>query len=241
LIREIPGENYLRSIVNVQTATNRDIPLLKGTIRAIIGTEIETIDKLPAAGRAFGQELVEREERLSQMEAHLGVIHQSTDRSTKAEKVATVLSFAANKADDSGKVAVTPAEVRGCTGVSRRYAYDLVDVIAAAVDGSRVRESQGVTTGTGTEHKQKALLVDCDRVYVVEEVVNSFTTGDKDRNDRLPHSSRRRVGLGRFTGIGFVSCAGGTNVSRAVGTARYCTHWSSARPRVADHRFDNVW
>jgi hypothetical protein len=138
---------------------------LKGTIRAIIAAETETIDELPAAGRAFGQELVEREERLSQLESHLEVIHQSTDRSTKAEKVATVLSFAANKADDSGKVAVTPAEIRGCTGVSRRYAYDLVEVIAAAVDGVRVRESREVTTETGIEHKQKALLVDCEFVH----------------------------------------------------------------------------
>jgi ribosomal 50S subunit-associated protein YjgA (DUF615 family) len=95
-----------------------------------------------------------------------------------------VLSFAANKADDSGKVAVTPAEIRGCTGVSRRYAYDLVDAIAAAVDSVRVRQSQEITTGTGTEHKQKALLVDCDRVHAVEEVVNSFTTRDGDSGDR---------------------------------------------------------
>jgi len=168
----------------VQTATNRDIPLLKGTIRSIVAAEIETIDELPAAGRAFGQQLVERGERLSEVEAQLEVLQQSTDPSTKAEKVTTVLAFAANKAADGGKVAVTPAEVRGCTGVSRRYAYDLVDAIAADVEGVQVRESQQVTTGSGTKHKQKALLVDCDQVHGLAKAVNSFTTEEGGTDER---------------------------------------------------------
>lgn len=168
----------------VQTATNRDVPLLKGTIRGIITAEIETLDDLPAAGRAFGQQLIEREERLSQIEARLEVLQQSTDPSTKSEKVARVLAFAANKANNGGKVAVTPAEVRGCTGVSRRYAYDLVDTIAADVDGVQVRDSQQVTTATGTKHKQKALLVDCEQVHGLEEAVHSFTTGEEEPDER---------------------------------------------------------
>lgn len=162
--------------LEVATATNRDIPLLKGTLRAMLHGEIETIDELPAAGRAFGRAVVARGERLSQLEAQVDVLQQSTDPSTKAEKVATVLAFAANKAAADGKVAVTPAEIRGCTGVSRRYAYDLVETIAADVDGVRVRESKQVTTGSGTKHKQKALLVDCEAVHGLNEAVNSFTT-----------------------------------------------------------------
>lgn len=47
--------------------------------------------------------------------------HHDTDALTKAEKITAVLVFAQNKAGDDGKVAVTPAEIRGCTGVSRRY------------------------------------------------------------------------------------------------------------------------
>ena len=168
----------------MQTATNRDIPLLKGTIRAIMTTEIETIDELPAAGRNFGPQLVERGERLSQVEAQFEVLQQSTDPSTKAEKVAAVLVFAANKADGSGKVAVTPAEIRGCTGVSRRYAYDLVDAIASDVERGQVRESSQVTTGTGTKHKQKALLVDCEQVHELAEAVNSFTTEEGETDER---------------------------------------------------------
>lgn len=168
----------------LETATNRDIPLLKGTIRGIVTTEIETIDELPAAGRAFGEQLVARGERLSEIEAHLEVLQQSSDPSTKAEKVATVLAFAANKADSDGKVAVTPAEIRGCTGVSRRYAYDLVETIAVDVDGVQVRESTQVATANGTKHKQKALLVDCEQVHGLADGVNSFTTGEGDTGEQ---------------------------------------------------------
>jgi len=90
-----------------------------------------------------------------------------------------VLAFAQNKAGESGKVAVTPAEIRGCTGVSRRYAYDLVDAVAADVAGVQVRESKRVRTGNGTERKQKALLVDCERVHELDDAVNSFTTTNR--------------------------------------------------------------
>jgi tetrahydromethanopterin S-methyltransferase subunit G len=162
----------------VETATNRDIPLLKGTVRAVIGTEIETIDDLPAAGRAFGQEFVDCKEQLSQIEAQLEVLEQTADRSTKAEKIATVLAFASNKGGDAAKVTVTPAEIRGCTGVSRRYAYELVDTVAAEVDGVAVREAKQVQTSSGTERKGKALLVDCEEVHDVSGTVKEFTTGD---------------------------------------------------------------
>lgn len=137
----------------LETATNRDIPLLKGTFRSIVDADIETIEEFPAAGRAFGQQYAERGDRLANVEARLEVLGTHTDASTKAEKFAAILSFAQNKADDNGKVAVTPAEIRGCTGVSRRYAYDLVDSIASEVDGVALQESQQVQTGSGTERK----------------------------------------------------------------------------------------
>jgi hypothetical protein len=168
----------------LEIATNRDIPLLKGTIRGIVATEIDTIDELPAAGRTFGEQLVARGERVSEIEGRLEMLKQSRDPSTKAEKVATVLAFAANKADSDGKVAVTPFEIRGCTGVSRRYAYDLVETIAADVEGVQVRESKQVSTANGTKHKQKALLVDCEQVHGLADGVNSFTTGEGDTDEQ---------------------------------------------------------
>jgi hypothetical protein len=100
-----------------------------------------------------------------------------TDATSKEEKYAAVLAFAANKDTSTGKVAVTPAEVRGCTGVSRRYAYDLTEAMGTDIDGVQVREARQVQTGSGVEQKRKALLVDCERVHATGGDVNQFTTG----------------------------------------------------------------
>jgi len=162
----------------LQTVTSHDLPLLKGTLRSILNTEVGTIDEFPAAGHAFGQQVAEHDQRLEQLEARVAVVTQHSDASTKAEKIGAVLAFAQNKADANGKVAVTPADIRGCTGVSRRYAYDLVDTIAAEVEGVQLRDGQPVQTGSGSERKQKALLVDCERVHELTEAVNQFTTAN---------------------------------------------------------------
>mgnify|MGYP000610221254 CR=1 FL=1 len=178
-LRERVGEleHQLEAVqAELQVAANRDVPLLKGTVRGMLHEEIETTDELPPAGRAFGQRIAERRERLEQLEARLEMLTHHTNTSTKAEKITAVLTFAQNKANGSGKVAVTPAEIRGCTGVSRRYAYDLVDAIADDVPGVQVRESTQVKTTKGTKRKQKALLVDCEEVHGLDEAVNSFTT-----------------------------------------------------------------
>ncbi|WP_348611670.1 hypothetical protein [Halobaculum rarum] len=162
----------------LETATNRDLPLLKGTIRSLVATDVETIDEFPMVGAAFGERVTAHGNRLDQLEARVDLVTRQSDTSTKAEKIAAVLTFAQNKADRTGKVAVTPAEIRGCTGVSRRYAYDLVEAIAADVDGVRIRESRQVKTGSGTKRKQKALLVDCEAVHGLDDAVNSFTTAN---------------------------------------------------------------
>jgi|AntDeeMetageno51_2_1112566.scaffolds.fasta_scaffold05005_1 hypothetical protein len=39
------------------------------------------------------------------------------------------------QANGSTKVDVSPAEIKGCTGVSQRYAYDLVDEVGADIVG----------------------------------------------------------------------------------------------------------
>jgi hypothetical protein len=164
-------------LTTVETTVDRELPLLIGTIRAVVDAEIEAVDELPAAGRSFGQRLADREERLARLETQVELVGKQSSAATKAQKIATVLAFAQNKADDTAKVAVTPEEIRGCTGVSRRYAYDLLETIAADVDGARLRESQQVQTATGTEHKPKAVLIDCERVHDPTAVVKEFTTG----------------------------------------------------------------
>lgn len=162
----------------LMTATDRDIPLVKGTVRSILATDIETIEELPDAGRSFRAEIDDLAARLETLEERVAALGDvGTEPSTKEEKYAAVLAFAANKHSTNGKVAVSPTEIKGCTGVSRRYAYDLMDAMGTDVTGVQVREPQRVTTGSDVTHKQKALLVDCERVHANAGVVNQFTTG----------------------------------------------------------------
>jgi len=159
-------------------AINRDIPLMKGTLRAVVGGEIDDIGELPDAGRELDDQLTRFDERLGTIERRLDALGDvETSADTKAEKVAAVLAYARNKRNGQSKVAVTLHEVKGCAGVSRRYAYELIDTIGDEIDGVAVREPRTVETGSGTKHKGKALLVDCEAVHGETESVNQFTTG----------------------------------------------------------------
>jgi uncharacterized coiled-coil protein SlyX len=146
-------------------------------MRAMSRREIETVHEFPAAGRAVGARLAECEERLTAVERQLDALSETTgENSSQAEKVAAVLSFAVNKHSGTGKVALSPHDVKGCTGVSRRYAYDLIDTIGERVEGAHVREATQVRTGSGTKRKHKALLVDCEALHTDDGAVKEFIT-----------------------------------------------------------------
>lgn len=89
------------------TAVNRDLPLLKGTVRAMADTDIETVHEFPDAGRAMSERLAEYGERLSAVEGQLETLRDIGDESSsKKAKFAAVLAFAANKHSGNGKVAL---------------------------------------------------------------------------------------------------------------------------------------
>ncbi|NHN46486.1 hypothetical protein G9464_02570 [Halostella sp. JP-L12] len=97
----------------VSRATNRDIPLLTGTLRALVDADIETLEELPDAGRTFRQHCAEREERLRAVEAQIDALGDAeAAKTTKAEKYGAILSFAHNKRNGNAKVAVSPAEIK---------------------------------------------------------------------------------------------------------------------------------
>lgn len=163
----------------VDTATNRDVPLLKGTVRAVLDAEIDDIGELPDAGRAFNRQVATYEERLAAVEQQVEALGDvQAEKTTKEQKLAAIITFAGNKrGGPSETVTVTADEIQGCVGVSRRYAYDLIDEAATVLDTVQVREATDVQTSTGVEHKKKALLVDCEAAQTDGEGVNQFTTG----------------------------------------------------------------
>ena len=151
--------------------------MLKGSIRAMVDEPVDSVDEFPPAGQRFREEVTQMENRIRVLEERVARFGDlGSERSSKEEKYAAVLRFAANKRTANGKVAVSPAEIKGCTGVSRRYAYDLAEAMAEDVEGVRVREAQAVETGSGLQRKSKALLVDCEIVQANSWSVNEFTT-----------------------------------------------------------------
>ena len=165
---------------------DREIPLLKGTVRALVDAEIDEIGELPDAGQAFSREVATHTERLDAVERQLAVLgNVGAAKTTKAQKLAAICVFAQNKRGNQSTVAVMAEEIQDCVGVSRRYVYDLVDKAAEELDGVRVREATDVRTNTGVEHKKKALLVDCEVVHTDGEGVNQFTTGTAVDESRI--------------------------------------------------------
>lgn len=119
------------------------------------------------------------EARLTALETQLERLGDiGSEQTTKEQKMAKVLTYANNKRDSGqSTIAVSAPEIKGCVGVSRRYAYELLEEMAK-LDHCRLRESTTVETSTGPTQKSKAVLVDCEAVHRDEGGVNSVTTDD---------------------------------------------------------------
>lgn len=163
----------LESRVETLESTVEDVRSSSGRGRASIQKRIsgieDELDELQTAVGSHGE----------QLEAVADVGEEKTG---KGEKVAAIAAFAMQKVDGGQtKTTVEASEIRGCVGVSRRYAYDLIDAIGddSQHEWATVRDEQTVTTGSGTARKKKALKVDCDRLRESShspESVNKFTT-----------------------------------------------------------------
>lgn len=108
------------------------------------------------------------------------------ERTSKDEKILSIAAFATKKADGPhAKILVTPDEICGCTGVSRRYAYELVDTIGddESIEWASVRQPGDVPTGNGPAHKTKGLKIEYGSLRESsyhDEVVNQFNTGSPE-------------------------------------------------------------
>ena len=112
------------------------------------------------------------------------------DKTSQEEKLGAIVAYANQARGNSSKALVTPKEIAGATGCSKRYAYDLVDKIGGLrEDGSgggydegeypwaTVRKAQTVPTANGGERKSKGLKIDFDRVQRDPDALNWFNNG----------------------------------------------------------------
>lgn len=121
------------------------------------------------------------EARLAEIETQLDAIQDlGQEKSSKEEKIAALVQYAQNKcmAPETDRVALTAREIRGVAGVSRRYAYDLIDDLPGdyvwAKDRRAVRQYGSLEIDK--DGNTRALVVDLELLHSNPEAVNKFTT-----------------------------------------------------------------
>ena len=114
-----------------------------------------------------------------------------SEKSSEEEKLGAIVAYADKARGSASKTLVTPKEIAGATGCSKRYAYDLVDKIGGLNDEGNgafdegeypwaaVRESTTVPTANGAKKKAKALKIDFDRVQRNPDALNWFNNGSR--------------------------------------------------------------
>lgn len=142
----------------------------------------------PAQQRSLLAELVESldsiEQRLESIEGDVEAIRDlGSEKTSKEEKVAQIVEYASNKGSvDQNRVTVRPKNIKGVTGVSRRYAYDLVDDMIGqydwAKDPDEVKE-----THVEQDQRKRGVLIDFEVLHSTPEAVNKFTTEINDKGD----------------------------------------------------------
>jgi hypothetical protein len=136
-------------------------------------TELDDIEKVDAIIDEWA-ERKQLEDRIDQLEAMIDV------DGGKQSKVAKIVEYANKKSDSQQAVVkVTPREIKGATGVSRRYAYDLADDLPEEypwiVTNEEMEQSQ--YGNLEKEVGDKCIGIDFEGVHGDRCPVNKFTTG----------------------------------------------------------------
>jgi len=131
-----------------------------------------TIDpmRLRDDAQSFHDRVVETESQVA------SIRNVGGDQTSKEEKIAQVVAYAHNeKSQSQSRTTVLPKNIKGIAGVSRRYAYDLVDDMTDAYDWAL--DPASMDRRPDQETPQKGVIIDFERLHDDPEAVNKFTTG----------------------------------------------------------------
>lgn len=152
------------------------------TLETILG--IEDYDHDIQAADTDGtvlERLAGLERQLAEIQSQLDAIQDlGREKTTKEEKVAAIVRFAQNAASNptSERVVVKARQIKGVAGVSRRYAYDLIDDLSAeyawVLDRDEVSQYGDLELDTSSQ--DRAVVVDLELLHSDEAAVNKFTT-----------------------------------------------------------------
>jgi len=107
------------------------------------------------------------------------------ENQSKEDKVGSLVEYASNKRDhDQAVVALSPQEIKGAYGCSRRHAYNLVDDLPGEyhwiLSGEFLAESQYGSLERDTSKVGKRIGIDFEGVHTAGCPVNHFITRNTD-------------------------------------------------------------
>lgn len=160
-----------KGIADIDPDERQDMGLVETTFRAL--EEFQQMRERVAFLEGENQEMREMMERFEDIGA---------EKSSKEQKIAAIVTWAMRQAGDetSDRVAVTARDIIGCTGVTRRYAYDLIDDLPGEyewmLDRSDVSQYGELEIEKGAQ--TRAVIVDCELLHEDDGAVNKFTTAN---------------------------------------------------------------
>ena len=168
--------------------TESDIAFIKRTLVTLTDADLKDdghhpLEGLPESGERTRASIDDLRDAVSHHDEQLAAVSDVSQKQTEKEgKVASIAAFAMQQANDpEATVLIDVNEIRGCTGVTRRYAYELIDNIGedAEYEWASVRTPETVQTSSGPKQKAKGLLIDCDTLRKSSQQpdgVNLFNT-----------------------------------------------------------------
>jgi chromosome segregation ATPase len=120
--------------------------------------------------------------RLDALESRIDVLEDGS--SSKDGKIRQIVTGAENnRTGDQSAVVMDAAKIVTVTGVSRRYAYDLIDDLPEKhhwiLARSEARERQFGSLEIDDGKQTKAIVVDFEALHSDSEAVNKFTTSNE--------------------------------------------------------------
>lgn len=171
-LESMDRDELVETIVELsQTVENR---------RAVMETDIEARKDLEGTVDGLA-------ERVDDLEAENERLRERIDSADgKKEKVAKIVRYADRARDGAPAVKLTAKEISGAAGVSRRYAYDLMDGDAglpAEYDWMLTPEQMQQYGSLEIDNEERRLGIDFEGVHSSGCPLNKFTTTPGEGGD----------------------------------------------------------
>lgn len=140
---------------------------------------MSVIDKNVQGRKQMEEQIEEMQRDISNLESECQRLRgRVSDSGGKKQKVASIVRFAANKRAGQSVVKVGAKEIKGATGCSRRYAYDLIENLPDEYDWalSSSDMSQYGSLELDRSDENRVLGIDFEGVHSAGVDVKKFTT-----------------------------------------------------------------